>query len=328
VEVRSLGAGSLKVSKLSLGAMTFGSGFTRKTSVDEALAYELVNRALDAGVNLIDTAETYGEGRSEAIVGRAVRGRRDEVVLATKVGFADRGPGALAYANVIAACEASLRRLAVDYIDLYFLHRPDRATPLEETLRALEDLVARGLVREIGASNFRAWEVAGVVARQRALGRPAFSAVQIYYSLLCRDAEHEILPQCRTDGLGVLVYSPLAGGLLADWDDTPGVRGRRAVGALPAVDPQVRREVLTVLDAVAQARGVSRVQVALAWVSAQPGVTSVIVGARSLEQLDDNLAAADLVLEADEIARLDAVTAPEPIYPAFVDRQWGFREPE
>jgi aryl-alcohol dehydrogenase-like predicted oxidoreductase len=327
MESRSLATGSLKVSKLSLGAMTFGSGFTRKTQVDEALASQLVNRALDAGVNLIDTAETYGEGRSEAIVGRAVRTRRDEVLLATKVGFGDRGPGALAYDKVVAACEASLRRLGVDHIDLYFLHRADRATPLEETLRALEDLVARGLVREIGASNFRAWEVAGAVARQRALGRPAFSAVQIYYSLVGRDAEHEILPQCRTDRLGVLVYSPLAAGLLSGWNDTAGARGRRVVGALPAVAPDVRRDALAALDAVATARGVSIVQVALAWVLAQPGVTSVIVGARSIEQLDDNLAAADLVLASDEIARLNAVAAPEPIYPASVDRQWEFQEP-
>jgi len=327
MERRSLGTGSLKVTKLALGAMTFGSGFTRNTRVDEELASRLVNRALDRDVNLIDTAETYGEGRSEAIVGRAIRARRDEVLLATKVGFADMGPGALAYGKVVAACEASLRRLGVDRIDLYFLHRPDRATPVEETLRALEDLVKRGLVREIGASNFRAWEVAGAVARQRALERPSFTAVQIYYSLIGRDVEHEILPQCRTDGLGVLVYSPLAGGLLSGRDDTAGARGRRVVGALPPVDPKVRSAALEALDAVATAHGVSIVQVALAWVLAQPGVTSVIVGARNIEQLDDNLAAADLVLEADEIAQLDAVTAPVPIYPAFVDRRWNFREP-
>jgi aryl-alcohol dehydrogenase-like predicted oxidoreductase len=215
----------------------------------------------------------------------------------------------------------------VDHIDLYFLHRPDRATPVEETLRALEDLVRRGLVREIGASNFRAFEVAGALARQRALGRPPFTAVQIYYSLIGRDAEHEILPQCRTDGLGVLVYSPLAGGLLCGRDDTAGARGRRVVGALPPVDPEVRSTAVEALDSVATAHGVPILQVALAWVLAQPGVTSVIVGARTLEQLDDNLAAADLVLEPDEIARLDAVTAPVPIYPAFVDRRWSFREP-
>jgi aryl-alcohol dehydrogenase-like predicted oxidoreductase len=327
MERRSLGIGSLKVSTLSLGAMTFGSGFTRNTRVDEDLASRLVNRALDRGVNLIDTAETYGEGRSEAIVGRAIQARRDEVLLATKVGFADMSAGALAYDKVVASCEASLRRLGMDHIDLYFLHRPDRATPVEETLRALEDLVQRGLVREIGASNFRAFEVAGAVARQRALGRPSFTAVQIYYSLIGRDVEHEILPQCWTDGLGVLVYSPLAGGLLCGRDDTAGARGRRAVGALPPVDPEVRNAAVEALDSVATAHGVSMVQVALAWVLAQSGITSVIVGARTLEQLDDNLAAADLVLEPDEITRLDAATAPVPIYPAFVDRRWSFREP-
>jgi len=327
MEVRPIGHGGLPVSKLSLGAMTFGLGFTRSTNVDEALAHRLVNQALDAGVNLIDTAPTYGKGGSEAIVGRAVRGRRDEVLLATKVGFADPGPGALAYNEVVAACEASLRQLGVDHIDVYLLHRADRATPLEETLQALEDLVARGLIREFGASNFRAWEVAGAMARQRALERRGFSAVEIYYSLIGRDAEHEILPQCRTDGLGVLVYSPLAGGLLAGWHDTPGAKGRRVVGALPQVDPELRRKALTALDLIATARGVSMPQLALAWVMAQPGVTSVIVGARSVEQLDDSLAAAHLVLEPDELTSLDAATAPEPIYPAFVDRQWGFAEP-
>jgi aryl-alcohol dehydrogenase-like predicted oxidoreductase len=327
MESRPLGAGRLAVSKLSFGAMTFGSGFAPITKVDEALAHRLVHRALDAGVNLIDTADTYANGASEEILGRAVRGRRGEVLLATKVGFADLGPGALAYDKVVAACEASLRRLRVDCIDLYQLHRPDRTTPIDETLRALDDLMRRGLVREIGASNFRAWEVAGAVARQRALGRASFSSVQIYYSLVCRDAEHEILPQCGSDGLGVLVYSPLAGGFLSGRYDTAGAEGRRAKWEFPPVDPRAGRAAIAALDAVASARGASRAQIALAWLLAKPGVTSVIVGASKVEQLEENLAAADLVLEPDEVARLDAATSPAPLYPAFVDRRFRYPEP-
>lgn len=310
--------GSLRVSRLALGAMTFGTGFTRATKVDEPLARRLVDRALGAGVNLVDTADVYARGASEEILGRAIRGRRDHVVLATKVGFGDLGPGALSYDNVVAACEASLRRLGVDHVDLYQLHRPDRTTPLEETLGALDDLVTRGLVREVGASNFRAWEVAGALARQRTL----FAAVQIYYSLVGRDAEHEILPHCRADGLGVLVYSPLAGGFLSGR-----ATGRRDVLDFPPVDPVVGSAALAALGAVASARGVSMARVALAWLLARPDVTSVIVGASSVEQLDDNLAAADLVLAPEEIAQLDAATAPRLMYPAYVEQRWGYPGP-
>lgn len=165
------------------------------------------------------------------------------------------------------------------------------------------------------------------MARQRALGRTSFSAVQIYYSLVGRDAEHEILPQCRTDGLGVLVYSPLAGGFLSGRYQAAGAAGRRVVFDFPPVDPAAGRRALAALETVAAARGVSMARVALAWLLAQPGVTSVIVGASSVEQLDDNLAAADLVLEDDEMAQLDAATAPAPIYPVFVDQRWGYPGP-
>ena len=155
----------------------------------------MIDRALDAGVNLIDTADVYAFGQSEEILGAAIRDRRDDVLVATKVGFGARGPGALSYDNVVAACEASLGRLGTDRIDLYQLHRPDRTTPIEETLRALDDLVARGLVRATGTSNFRSWEVSAAVARQRALGRTAFTAAQLYYSLVGREAEHELIPR-------------------------------------------------------------------------------------------------------------------------------------
>jgi aryl-alcohol dehydrogenase-like predicted oxidoreductase len=335
VERRRLGASGLEVSKLSLGAMTFGTGMPPITTVDEHQARAMVDRALDAGVNLIDTADVYADGQSEEILGAAIRDRRADVLVATKVGFGSREPGALSYDAVVAACEASLARLGTDHIDLYQLHRPDRTTPIEETLRALDDLVARGLVRETGTSNFRAWETAGAVAHQRALGRPAFTSVQIYYSLVGREAEHEIIPQCRADDVGVIVWSPLSSGYLtgryssgtrADAQDE-GAGGRRTTFTFPPVDPDIGARGIDAVAAVAGARGVSMAQVALAWVLAQPGITSVIVGASSLEQLDDNLAAADLVLDAGELARLDAATALAPIYPAWWDPAMGIPGP-
>jgi aryl-alcohol dehydrogenase-like predicted oxidoreductase len=327
VERRRLGASGLEVSVLSFGAMTFGSGMPPVTTVDERDARAMVDRALDAGVNLVDTADVYANGQSEEILGRCVRDRRDEVLLATKVGFGSLEPGALSYENVVAACEGSLRRLGTDRIDLYQLHRPDRTTPIEETLRALDDLVARGLVRETGTSNFRAWENAAAVAHQRALGRPAFTAAQLYYSLVGRDAEHELIPQCRADDLGVIVWSPLSSGYLTGRyrDGAPG--GRRTTFTFPPVDPDLGPRGVDAVAAVAEARGVTMAQVALAWVLAQPGITSAIVGASSLEQLDDNLAAAAFELVPEELAALDAATALAPIYPAWWDPAMGIPAP-
>ena len=325
---RQLGAGSLRVSTISLGAMTFGSGFSRETVIDDELAAQLVHRALDGGVNLIDTADTYGGsfGTSETLLGKVVKGRREEVLLATKVGFADRGPRVLTYDNVIAGCEGSLRRLGVEHIDLYQLHRPDRTVPLAETLAAMEDLVTRGLVREIGMSNYRAFEVSGALGRQRATGRPSISSVQVQYSLVARDAEHEILPQCLADQVGVLVYQPLSSGQLTGWQDTAGARGRRRLGIL-AEETRSLQRARAAVDAIAQDRGISMAQVALAWVLAQPGVTSAIVGPSKPEQLQDNLLAADLVLDEAELRALDAATPLQPLYPASMDRSMGFAEP-
>jgi len=326
---RRLGASGLEVSVLSLGAMTFGSGMPPVTTVDERDARAMVDRALAAGVNLIDTADVYAFGQSEEILGRCVRdlhGRGDDVLVATKCGFGSHDAGALSYDNVIAACEASLARLGLDHIDLYQLHRPDRATPIEETQRALDDLVARGLVRAIGTSNFRAWETSAAVARQRALGRPAFTAAQLYYSLVAREAEHELIPECRADDLGVIVWSPLSSGFLTGRYRAGGT-GRRTTFTFPPVDPELGERALVALATVADGRGVSMAQVALAWVLAQPGITSAIVGASSLEQLDDNLAAADLELTAEELAALDGATALAPIYPAWWDPAMGIPGP-
>jgi aryl-alcohol dehydrogenase-like predicted oxidoreductase len=257
VERRRLGASGLEVSVLSLGAMTFGSGMPPVTTVDERDARAMIDRALAAGVNLIDTADVYAFGQSEEILGRCIRDRRDDVLVATKCGFGSHDDGALAYDRVVAACEASLGRLGLDHIDLYQLHRPDRATPLEETLRALDDLVARGLVRAVGTSNFRAWETSAAVARQRALGRPAFTATQLYYSLVAREAEHELIPECRADDLGVIVWSPLSSGFLTGRyraaDGRAAGEGRRTTFTFPPVDPELGERALVALAAVAGA---------------------------------------------------------------------------
>jgi aryl-alcohol dehydrogenase-like predicted oxidoreductase len=325
VELRPLGSSGIEVSPISLGAMSFGSGFTKETVIDADLAARLVDRALDAGVNLIDTADTYGGkyGLSETVLAPVLRRRRDEVILATKVGFGDLGANVLTHDYVIATCEASLRRLGIDHIDLYQLHRPDRTVPFEETLGALGELVSRGLVRAIGVSNYHAWEIARAQARQRAERRPAIASVQVGYSLVWRDLEHELLPYCRADDVGVLCFSPLAAGQLTGWNDTPSAAGRRRLGVMSSFEGARLRAARAVLDVVARAHGVSMAQVALAWLLAQPGVTSAIVGPSKLEQLEDNLRAADLVLDDGELADLNASTEPDPIYPGTLDRGLG-----
>jgi aryl-alcohol dehydrogenase-like predicted oxidoreductase len=327
VKYRPLGRTGLQVSELGVGTLTFGRGTGALAKVDQPTTDRMVNRALDAGVNLFDTADVYGNGTSEEILGRVLRRRRDDVLIATKTGFASHGPGALSYDNVVASCEASLRRLGTDRIDLYQLHRPDRTTPLEETMRALDDLVTRGLVRDTGTSNFRAWETAGAVERQRALGQRAFTSAQLYYSLVGRDAEHELLPHCRSADLGVLVWSPLAGGLLTG-RYADGGAGRRSTFTFPPVDAGVADRALAALAPVATTHGVSVAQVALAWLLARRGVTSVLVGASALAQLGDNLDAASLVLSPAELAALDFATAPAPVYPAWWDPAMGIPTPE
>jgi len=320
VKRRRLGWADLEVSELSLGAMTFGTGMPPIANVDAQLAREMADRAVEAGVNLIDTADVYSSGESEEILAAILRAHRDELLVATKVGFGPSGPhdAGLSYNNVVACAEDSLRRLAIDHIDLFQLHRPDRSVPIEETLRALDDLVDRGLVRYFGVSNFTAAEVAYAVGWQRARERPPIAAVQVYYSLVGRDVEHEIVPLCTRQDLGLLVWSPLASGFLARREG-----GRRSSFAFPPVDPEVGARALDAVGAVADARGVTLAQVSIAWLLAQQVVTSVIIGASTVAQLDDNLAAADLVLTPDELLRLDAATAPAPIYPAWWDRAMG-----
>jgi aryl-alcohol dehydrogenase-like predicted oxidoreductase len=323
-----LGSSGLTVSRMALGAMTFGrySFATFHADVDQATADQMVGLALDAGINLFDTAEGYGNGQSEEVLGAALEraGARDRAVIATKVSTYEARPGEPdrqrnSYRHVVANAEAALRRLGTDWIDLYQLHAPDFVTPLEETLRALDDLVSRGLVRYVGWSNHPAWHAARAEGIQRQHGYAPFISAQIYYSLVGRDAEHEVLPYCRAAGLGTLIWSPLAGGFLTGKytrDDPSGGGGRRAAFKVPPIDLAAGFDTIEEMRQIAKIHNVPVAHVGYAWLLAKPGVSSVIVGASRPEQLAGNLAAADLDLTGDEVARLDATGRPAPIYPA------------
>jgi aryl-alcohol dehydrogenase-like predicted oxidoreductase len=325
MEYRQLGRSGLRISRLTLGTMTFGGSgnFRDVGSTDVEGARRQIDMAIDAGVNLIDTADVYSGGAAEEILGQALDGRRDEVMVATKARF-PMGPGpndaGLSRQHLIEACEASIRRLQVDYIDLYQVHEWDGQTPLEETLAALDYLLQSGMVRYVGCSNFAGWQVMkalGIADRDRL---PSFVSQQVYLSLQERSAEYEIVPSAIDKGLGLLVWSPLAGGLLSGKyrRGQPPPEGSRHAGEWsepPVYDEGKLYDTVEVLVEIAQNRGVSAAQVALAWVLGRPGVTSVIVGARTDEQLADNLAAASLELSAEERARLEEVSRPPLIYP-------------
>jgi aryl-alcohol dehydrogenase-like predicted oxidoreductase len=312
------------VSELSFGAMTFGSGNVIN-KVDETTADAMVGRCIDAGVNLFDTADVYAGGVSEEMLGRALGARRAEVVVATKVGFR-HGPaaidGGLSYAHVVRSAEESLRRLRTEWIDLYQIHRPDPRTPIEETLRAFDDLRRRGLVRYTGVSNMAAWSTAAAVGIQQRLGYARFEVTQLYYSLLNREIEHELVPFCLDAGLGIIVWSPLSAGYLTgrytpaggEQPDTV-ADARLTKFPFPPIDRELGDRVVACLRSLGAARGATPAQLALAWLLSRPHVTSVIVGASSLAQLDENLGAADVTLSDDEVAVLDELTAPAPIYP-------------
>ena len=325
MDYRQLGHSGLRVSALTLGTMTFGGRdkFAKVGATDVDGATRQVDMCLDAGINVIDTADVYSDGLSEEIVGRTLRGRRDRVLLATKARMPmGDGPNdaGLSRHHIIRACEASLRRLDTDYIDLYQVHEWDGATPLEETLDALDHLVNSGKVRYIGCSNYAGWHVMKALGISERRGLQRFISQQIYYSLQARDAEYELVPVSLDQGVGILVWSPLAGGLLSGKyrRDEQGPEGSRHLTDWN--EPPVRNEdqVYDIVDAlveIADEHGGSPAQVALAWTLGRPGVASVIVGARTDEQLADNLGAADLVLGDDERSRLDELSAPPLLYP-------------
>jgi aryl-alcohol dehydrogenase-like predicted oxidoreductase len=325
MEYRQLGSSGLRVSTLTLGTMGFGgTGWAAAVgTIDVEGARRQITMALDAGVNLIDTADVYSAGLSEEIVGKALPVAREEVLIASKVRMPmGDGPNdaGLSRHHVIRGCEASLRRLGTDYVDLYQVHEWDGHTPLEETLSALDLLVSSGKVRYIGASNYAAWQLMKALGISERSGLPKFVSQQIYYSLQARDAEYELVPVSVDQGLGILVWSPLAGGLLSG-KYRRGVEapaGSRHLGQWsepPVHDEDKLYDTVDALVEIADGHGVSAAQVSLAWALGRPAVTSLIVGARTEEQLADNLRSASLILSTDERARLDAVSAQPLLYP-------------
>ena len=327
MKYKQLGRSGLLVSDLALGTMIFGEAGTRGTSPEES--ERMIARYLDAGGNHIDTANVYAGGHSEEIVGRAIKGCRDQVILATKVRFATgtgRNDEGLSRHHIMRSVEASLRRLGTDYIDLYYLHGWDNLTPLDETLRVCDDLVTAGKVRYIGVSNFKAWQVMKALGISDSNRWVRFVAAQYQYSLVKRDIEYEFGDLCQSEGLGITAWGPLGGGLLSgkyrrgERPQSPEA-GRLATADESWEEAWARRDTernWNTIDAIgrlAEVRGVTYAQVALAWLRAQPFVSSVLIGARTLDQLEDNLGAADLELTADEIAALDHVSALPELYP-------------
>lgn len=325
MEYRQLGYSGLRVSALALGTMTFGGrgNFALVGETEVADAARMIDRSLDAGINFIDTADVYSAGRSEEIVGEVLKGRRDQIVLATKARYAmgdGQNDGGLSRAYLLRACEASLRRLQTDYIDLYQVHERDGVTPMEETLDALDTLVHQGKVRYIGCSNHSAWHVMKALGISERSGLQRYVTQQIYYSLLDREAEYELVPLAIDNQMGILTWSPLAGGLLSgkyrrNKDRPEGARQTTSWGEPPVYDEDRMYDIIETLTEVASARGKSPAQTALAYLLGRPAVTSVIIGARTEEQLIDNLGSAEWMLTEDERAKLDKVSAPRLIYP-------------
>ena len=332
-----LGQTGLFVSELCLGCMTFGgeTGMWKTIgTLDQSGSEELIKAAVDAGVNFLDTADVYAGGRSEEITGQALKNlgiNRQEVVVATKAfGEMHPGPngrGASRY-HLIDACKASLKRLQLDHIDLYQIHGFDPATPIEETMRALETLVQHGHVRYVGVSNWAAWQVAKALGISERLGTPRPASIQSYYSLAGRDLEREIVPMLAAENVGLMVWSPLAGGFLSGKytrgdDGKPAGDGRLSAFSLPNTGGEKGFAVVEAMRPIASAHGVPVAQVALAWLLAQPRVTSVIIGAKRPEQLADNLAAVDVKLTAEEMATLNAASALAPEYPGWMFERQG-----
>jgi aryl-alcohol dehydrogenase-like predicted oxidoreductase len=313
------------VSTLTLGTMTFGGegNFAKVGDTDVAGARRQIDMALDAGINLIDTADVYSHGLSEEIIGEVLEGRRDKVLLATKARMVmsdDPNDGGLSRHHLIESVEKSLRRLRTDHIDLYQVHEWDGHTPLEETLHALDSLVSSGKVRYIGCSNYAGWQMTKALGVSDRLGYQRFASTQIHYSLQSREAEYELVPAALDQGLGILVWSPLAGGLLSgkyrrgvEWPE--GSRALTDWGEPPVRDQERLYDIVDVLVEIGEGHGVSAAQVALAWLLQRPGVVSLIVGAKTDEQLADNLSAIDLKLSDGERDRLEEVSRPPLLYP-------------
>lgn len=333
----SLGRTGLLVSELCLGTMTFGGreglwGRIGQLGQDEADG--LLRAAVDAGINFVDTANVYAEGRSETILGQSLRNlgiARGEIVVATKAhGRMHPGPNGsgASRGHLLDQVEASLARLQTDHIDLYQIHGFDRVTPIEETLEALDTLVRRGAVRYVGLSNWAAWQVAKAVGVAAMRGLAPIASLQAYYTIAGRDLEREVVPMLQSEGVGLMVWSPLAGGFLSGKFTREGAgEGRRTGFDFPPVDKERGFAILDVLHALAAAKGRSVAQLAIAWLLHQPAVSSVILGAKRPDQLADNLGAVDVEFTPDELARLDAASSLAPEYPGWmIERQASYRE--
>jgi aryl-alcohol dehydrogenase-like predicted oxidoreductase len=331
MQTRLLGRTGLRVSALSFGAMSFGGvgGFAAVARQDGDEARALVDQCIEAGVNLFDTADIYSAGRSEEILGRALGDKRARVLVATKLHARmsdELNDVGLSRHHIVRACEASLRRLGTDWIDLYQVHGYDALTALDETLRAFEDLVRAGKVRYLGCSNLSGWQLMKSLATSERLGISRYEALQAYYSLVGRELEHELLPACRDQGVGVLVWSPLAFGFLGGkWrrGEPAPEDARLSQWGTPGTIDEQSWAVLDEVRRIAEARGVSPAQVALNWLGGRAGVTSVIVGARNARQLAENLESVSWALGDEELARLDrASTRPRP-YPYWHQEKYN-----
>jgi aryl-alcohol dehydrogenase-like predicted oxidoreductase len=330
MDYRPLGRTGVKVSSLCLGCMMFGG----KTGEQDSFA--IIDRAIDAGINFLDTANVYSRGRSEEVIGAALKrnGKRQRIVLATKVHgkMADDDPNMEGNSrrHIIEQCEASLRRLQTDYIDLYQIHRPDSTIPIDETLRALDDLIRDGKVRYIGTSTYAAWQVVESLGVSKELGLNRFICEQPPYNLLDRRIERELLPMARTYGIGTIPWSPLAGGLLTGKytrNQPPPAESR--FGNLENAPHLQRRwqerlfNVTEGLAPLAEAKGCSMSQLALAWCMQQPGVTSPIIGPRTMDQLEDNLGARDLTIDDNDRTTIDELVPPGTMVSPFYEADFG-----
>lgn len=331
MEQRQLGRSGLSLSVLSFGTMTVGGRdrFGQMGNLGVADTSRLLDICLDAGLTTIDTADMYSAGQAEAIVGEALKGRRERFVLVSKV-FNRMGPGphdiGLSRKHVVAACEASLRRLQTDYLDLYISHQPDMFVPFEETMRAFDDLVTAGKVRYIGCSNHAAWQAMKALAVAEREGLARYVCQQVNYSLIARDVEHEIVPLAIDQGVGIMAWSPLQAGLLSGKfrrGVRPAVSRLNALDAPGTIDYERLYRIVDVLDDIGAARGVTPAAVAINWVLSKPAVDTVIIGARDEAQLRANLAAATWRLTADEVARLDEVSALPRPYPQWHQQKFA-----
>ncbi len=334
-----LGTTGLFVSELCLGTMTFGGDgemWSKIGQVKQDDADRLVGRAIEAGINFIDTADVYSNGQAEIITGQALKNlkvSREEVIVATKVfgETGDKGPNArgLSRHHIIDGVKASLKRLQLDHIDLYQVHGFDPATPIEETMRALDNLVQHGHVRYIGVSNWAAWQIMKALGIADRHGLERFQSLQAHYTIATRDLEREIVPALQNESIGLMVWSPLSGGLLSGKYQRGGETDkgdRRAAFDFPPVNKDHAFDCIDAMRIIADKRKVSVAQIALAWLLHQSVVTSVIIGAKRLDQLDDNLAASEVELDHDELASLDKISALSKTYPTWMlERQGEYR---